>query len=100
ARRKAAMLATGRGLTAFYNRVHEHPDDQTPEVAELRSLRCKLDQAVAGAYGWTDLELDHDFRETPLGLRYTISEAVKVDVLDRLLELNHERYADEVRRGL
>lgn len=100
AHRNAAMLATGRGLTPIYNRVHEHPDDQTPEIAELRSLRCKLDRAVADAYGWTDLELDHDFRETPLGLRYTISEAVKVDVLDRLLELNHERYADEVRRGL
>ena len=66
----------------------------------LRLLRRELDRAVADAYGWADLELDHDFRETPLGLRYTISEAVKVEVLDRLLELNHERYADEVKVGL
>ena len=48
--------------------------------------------------------MDHAFREIDYGgkkaLRYTISEAVKVEILDRLLELNHERYADEVRRGL
>jgi hypothetical protein len=87
------------GLTGIYNRFHD-PDSRDEGTRRLRGLRTILDRAVADAYGWTDLEFEHDFRETPVGVRYTLSEAVKVDVLDRLLELNHERYADEVRRGL
>ncbi|HWQ22581.1 MAG TPA: DNA methyltransferase [Gaiellaceae bacterium] len=98
--RKETLLAEQQGLTKVYNRVHEQPEDTSERIEELRRLRRELDRAVADAYGWTDLELDHDFRETPLGLRYTISEAVKTEVLDRLLELNHARYAEEVAQGL
>ena len=65
-----------------------------------QDIVAQRDRAVAGAYGWMDLELDHDFRETPLGLRYTISDAVKTEALDRLLELNHARYAEEAGKGL
>ncbi|GIU96032.1 MAG: hypothetical protein KatS3mg012_2489 [Gaiellaceae bacterium] len=98
--RKETLLVENQGLTKVYNRVHEQPEDTSERIEELRRLRRELDRAVADAYGWTDLELDHDFRETPLGLRYTISEAVKTEALDRLLELNHARYADEVAQGL
>ena len=98
--RKETLLAENQGLTKVYNRVHEQPEDTSERIEELRRLRRELDRAVADAYGWTDLELDHDFRETPLGLRYTISEAVKTEALDRLLELNHARYAEEVAQGL
>jgi hypothetical protein len=98
--RKETLLAENQGLTKVYNRVHEQPEDTSERIEELRRLRRELDRAVADAYGWTDLELDHDFRETPLGLRYTISEAVTTEVLDRLLELNHARYAEEVAQGL
>jgi hypothetical protein len=98
--RKETLLAENQGLTKVYNRVHEQPEDTSEGIEELRRLRRDLDRAVADAYGWTDLRLDHDFRETPLGLRYTISEAVKTEVLDRLLELNHARYAEEVAQGL
>lgn len=98
--RKATLLAESQGLTKVYNRVHEQPEDSSERIEELRRLRRELDRAVADAYGWADLELDHDFRETPLGLRYTISEAVKTEALDRLLELNHARYAEEVAQGL
>jgi hypothetical protein len=31
---------------------------------------------------------------------YTVSEAARREVLTRLLQLNHERYAEEVRQGL
>jgi hypothetical protein len=31
------------------------------------------------------------------GLRYTICETARREVLDRLLRLNHERYADDVK---
>jgi hypothetical protein len=98
--RKQTMLDQWQGLTRIYNRVHEHPEDSDPAIERLRELRVKLDRAVADAYGWVDLELDHDFRETPLGLRFTLSDAVRTEVLDRLLELNHERYAEEVAQGL
>lgn len=98
--RKETLLAENQGLTKIYNRVHEQPEDTSERIEGLRRLRRELDRAVADAYGWADLELDHDFRETPLGLRYTISEALKTEALDRLLELNHARYAEEVAKGL
>jgi len=44
--------------------------------------------------------LGHGFHETKQGLRYTISEAARREVLGRLLKLNHERYAEEVAMGL
>ena len=55
---------------------------------------------VPAAYGWTDLELDHGFHETRQGIRFTISEPARREVLQRLLKLNHERYAEEVKQGL
>jgi hypothetical protein len=55
-----------------------------------------MDHAVAAAYGWTDLDLGHGFHEAKQGLRYTISEAARREVLDRLLALNHARHAEEV----
>jgi hypothetical protein len=59
-----------------------------------------MDAAVAAAYGWHDLDLGHGFHATKQGTRYTISEAARREVLDRLLALNHERYAEEVAAGL
>lgn len=98
--RKATMLGHDQGLTKVYNRVNEQPEDDDPDIVELRRLRRELDRAVADAYGWNDLEFEHDFRETPLGLRYTLDEPTKVEALDLLLELNHERHSEEVARGL
>ena len=59
-----------------------------------------MDNAVAAAYGWTDLDLGHGFHETKQGIRFTISETARREVLARLLELNHERYEEEMRQGL
>lgn len=52
------------------------------------------------AYGWGDISLEHGFQNTPQGTRFTISDRARRDVLDRLLALNHERHAEEVRQGL
>jgi hypothetical protein len=82
-----------------YNRVHD-PKEEAAGVAELRRLHVELDHAVAAAYGWEDLALDHGFWETRQGMRFTVSPNSRVELLDRLLELNHARYADEVRSGL
>jgi hypothetical protein len=60
----------------------------------------EMDNAVAATYGWTDLDLGHGFHETKQGIRFTISEPARREVLGRLLKLNHERYEEEVRQGL
>src|SRR5438093_12566253 len=66
----------------------------------FRPGQVEMDIAVGAAYGWTDLDLGHGFHETKQGTRYTISEAARREVLARLLKLNHERYAEEVAKGL
>jgi hypothetical protein len=97
--RQSVMTARREGLTKTYNRFH-NSQEPAPDIAELRRLHVEMDRAVADAYGWTDLKLDHDFHETKQGVRFTVSEAARRAVLQRLLELNHERYAEEVRLGL
>lgn len=99
AHRKAILLSRQEGLTKTYNRFH-NPDETSEDIAELRRLHVEMDNAVAAAYGWTDLDLGHGFHETKQGIRYTISEPARREVLDRLLRLNHERYAEEVEQGL
>lgn len=89
----------GAGLTKTYGKMNDRAI-QADEISKLRGLHRELDEAVAAAYGWSDLDLDHGFHETPQGVRFTISEAARREVLDRLLELNHQRYAEEVAQGL
>ena len=96
--RSALMLDRQEGLTKTYNRIHD-PDEQSDDIAQLRQLHVLLDYAVSDAYGW-DLDLGHGFHDTKFGTRYTFAPAPRQEVLDRLLELNHERYAEEVRQGL
>ncbi|MEQ9355515.1 hypothetical protein [Coleofasciculus chthonoplastes] len=104
--RQTIMQTRQEGLTKTYNRFH-NPDETDSDIEHLRQLHIEMDYAVAAAYGWTDLlpsqragGLEHDFHETKQGLRFTISETVRREVLDRLLQLNHERYAEEVAAGL
>ncbi len=97
--RSALMLDRQEGLTKTYNRVHD-PDEHADDIARLRELHVELDYAVRDAYGWTDLDLGHDFHETKFGTRFTFAPAPRQEVLDRLLELNHARYAEEVAQGL
>ena len=100
--RQDLMLARQAGLTDTYNLVHDERCTDT-DIAELREIHRAIDEAVVRAYGWDDLltaELDHGFHDTRQGPRYTIGAAVRQEILDRLLELNHERYAAEVKAGL
>ena len=82
------------GLTEIYNRVHDSSYD-SEAVGRLRSLHIELDKSVSSAYGWSDLDLDHGFHQTKQGLRYTISEKARRNVIERLLVLNHQRHAQE-----
>jgi hypothetical protein len=97
--RSDSMVNSESGLTNTYNRFHD-PDKTDADIQKLRDLHVEMDQAVAAAYGWTDLELGHGFHETKQGVRFTISESARREVLQRLLKLNHERYAEEVKQGL
>jgi len=115
--RRQLMLANNEGLTATYNRFHD-PEEKDPGIQKLRDLHVEMDLAVRNAYGWTDLDLEHGWIETKTTeekkdkktgkvrtvtkseWRFTISEKARREVLRRLLELNHRRYAEEVAAGL
>jgi len=102
--RIAIMRADGIGLTKLYNRFHADTE-RDPRIEGLRALQCELDAAVARAYGWDELDLEHGFHEVPYlpendRVRFTISETARVEVLRRLSELNRQRYEEEVARGL
>ena len=93
------MQTRREGLTKTYNRFHSR-GEESADISQLRALHIEMDQAVAAAYGWNDLDLGHAFHATKQGERYTISEPARRTVLDRLLALNHQRYAEEIAAGL
>ncbi|MFJ2198472.1 Eco57I restriction-modification methylase domain-containing protein [Streptomyces violaceusniger] len=102
--RRRLMAGRNLGLTSTYNLVH-NPECHEDDIAELRSIHRAIDEATARAYGWGDLleapgGLNHGFHETDQGTRYTIGLVVRTEIIDRLRELNHERYAAEVAAGL
>jgi len=96
--RRDLMAKNSEGITTTYNRFH-NPKEKSTDIVRLRELHIEMDNAVAVAYGWSDLDLGHGFHETPQGMRFTISETARREVLTRLLQLNHERYEEEVRQG-
>lgn len=92
------------GLTKLYNRFHTNTE-RDPRIEGLRALQCEMDVSVTHAYGWDDLDLGHGFHEVPYlpekdRVRFTISEAARVEVLQRLSELNRLRYQEELAAGL
>ncbi|WP_329568517.1 Eco57I restriction-modification methylase domain-containing protein [Streptomyces sp. NBC_01361] len=96
------------GMTDLYNEVHNRANLDS-DIQRLREIHVEIDAAVAASYlahplaaqfGWTPLVLNHDFHETVHGLRWTVDPDVQIEMNDRLLELNHALYEDEVRRGL
>ncbi len=95
--RQTIMQTQQQGLTSTYNRFH-NPHDTAPDIQTLRDLHMEMDNAVAAAYDWQDLALDHDFHDTKQGVRFTVSEAARRELLDRLLALNHQRHWEEVER--
>ena len=100
AHRAQLMVAANEGLTKTYNRVHD-PQDMTPDIVRLRKLHVELDYAVRDAYGWGDLDLQHGFyRVRGQGIRFTFAPDVAEEILERLLELNKQRYEAEVAAGL
>ena len=103
--RAALMIENDEGMTKTYNRFHD-PDERDPRIAELRRLHAAMDRAVLQVYGWDDIPtdceflLDYEIDEETWGRkkkpwRYRWPDAVRDDVLARLLALNAERAAEE-----
>ncbi|MEU5697276.1 Eco57I restriction-modification methylase domain-containing protein [Streptomyces aurantiacus] len=114
--RRRVMMARGAGLTDTYNLVHD-PECNSEDIVELRRIHEEIDKAVVEAYGWCDLldecqgippvdpthesvSLGHGFHETDQGIRYTIGLLARTEIIDRLRQLNHQAYTDEVHLGL
>ena len=107
--RAALMVENDEGLTKTYNRFHD-PHETDSQIAKLRDLHAVMDRAVLDAYGWRDLTptceflLDYEIDEEEWGAkkkpyRYRWPDAVRDEVLARLLELNAQRAAAETRAG-
>ncbi|MEI7894599.1 MAG: DNA methyltransferase, partial [Myxococcales bacterium] len=108
--RAALMVRNDQGLTKTYNRFHS-PNECDPDIFKLRELHSAMDRAVLDAYGWSDIATDCDFLldyeidEATWGdkkkpFRYRWPDAVRDEVLARLLDLNQRRHQEEVVAGL
>ena len=97
-------------MTKTYNRFH-NPAERDPRIAELRELHAAMDRAVLDAYGWRDIPsdceflLDYEIDEETWGrkkkpYRYRWPDAVRDEVLARLLALNADRAREERLAGL
>jgi hypothetical protein len=91
------MLRRQLGLTKLYNLINDPDisDESDADVAKLRAIHVELDRAVMDAYGWNDVPLDHGFHTDRQMQRWTVSPAARVEILDRLLEENHRRAAEQ-----
>lgn len=92
--RRPIMAERREGLTKLYGRVHK-AEERAEDIVALRRIHAELDYAVGDAYGWSNLQLDHDFHETRQGVRHTIGPEARARVLDRLRLLSQERSVDE-----
>jgi N-6 DNA Methylase len=105
--RAELMVARDEGMTKTYNRFHERTET-AEDIQRLRELHAVMDRAVLHAYGWDDLavraepifldetnEDDHTYQ----GRLFWPSD-FRDEVLARLLALNAERHAEEVRLGI
>jgi hypothetical protein len=105
--RAALMVARNEGMTKTYNRFHDSADTGA-DIQRLRELHGAMDRVVLEAYGWHDLaeraapifldqtnEDDHTYQ----GRLFWPSD-FRDEVLARLLALNAERHAEEVRLGI
>ncbi|MFC6094992.1 hypothetical protein ACFP3R_37525, partial [Saccharothrix lopnurensis] len=96
--RHAIMIDRQLGLTKLYNMVHDN-SVMDQDIQALRKIHSSLDETIAGAYGWTDLDLAHGFHDTGQGVRFTADPVARIEILDRLLELNHAQYVHSATRG-
>jgi hypothetical protein len=95
--RREIMLRRNLGLTKLYNLVNDPDVVGDPDVDRMRGLHVQVDEAVAAAYGWSDVPLEHGFHPYRQARRWTIGPAARVELMDRLLEENKRRAAEEAK---
>ena len=109
--RRELMNTNQLAYTDFYNEIHK-PNGELKNCTLYRQIAIS-DQRILESYGWHQddpkwgkaIQLRHDFYEVDYlpendRVRYTIHPEARKEVLKRLLQLNHERYAEEVAAGL
>ncbi|SDA86080.1 type IIL restriction-modification enzyme MmeI [Sinorhizobium sp. NFACC03] len=94
--RQKYMITESKGMTDFYNDLHD-VRMHSEAVEALRKLQIELNDAVIVAYGFGDVDLEYGFHEVnylPIGenLRFTVSERARAVLLVRLNELNRIQY--------
>lgn len=97
--RSRIMIRRQLGLTKLYNLFNSPAVVADPDILRLRQLHRELDEAVAAAYGWGDLQLDHGFHTYKKVQRWTVGPEARQEILDRLLEENHRRAASGSNSG-
>ena len=96
--------ANRKGMTDAMNAVNSSASTEDA-IQELRRLLERIDEAVKAAYGWTDVDLTHDFRDevdaegAPV-TRYGISAEARDRGLAALLKLNRDRYEHQLLKPL
>ena len=89
--RRQVCKSREASLTDIHNWLHDS-SERSRDIETLRSVMESIDSGIAADYGWTDIDLRHDFHETKDGVRYTLNEVARRTIADRLLALNHERH--------
>ncbi|QWZ09229.1 SAM-dependent DNA methyltransferase [Nocardioides panacis] len=89
--RRRTMNARQLGLTDLYNLINSPIVTQDEDVVRLRKIHAEIDDAVVEAYGWSDLILEHGFHVYRKVERFTVTPALRLELLKRLLEENARR---------
>jgi hypothetical protein len=102
--RSEYMKQNDIGLTGLFN-LENSPEAVDRQVSVIRDQAVRIDHSVLNGYGWNDLTLNHQFREVSYlppsdRIRFSISRESEIEILQRLEDLNKERYEAEVARGL
>lgn len=110
--RNETKIERSIGFTDLYNIIH-NANNLESDIIELRNLIHNIDHNILMSYGWHEesekwgkaIQLRHDFYEVDFlpendRVRYTIHPDARKEVLKRLLLLNHERFEEEVAKGL
>jgi hypothetical protein len=87
------------GLTKFATLFND-PLYNDEDVQNIREQYANSDVTVLAAYGWSDLNLNHNFYEIDelpkrKNIRFSINQEVKGEILYRLASLNKARYEAE-----
>ena len=88
--RREIMLRRALGLTKLYNLVND-PDYTDDDIVRMREIHAELDKSVMDSYDWGEVKLNHGFHTYRQMLRWTVSPAARVEILDLLLKENLRR---------